>query len=181
MKLTENFKLERYGIHVRLVNEDDADFIVKLRTDPKLGRHIHYTDNDTEKQKEWIKNYKHREKEGKDYYFIFYYDNEPIGLCRIYDVEGDYATSGSWVCKPDLPLDIPILTLIITREIMFDELALLYDRYDIRKQNTKSLRMNDLFGGTKIRETELDNYFELSKDAFNIKKNYLLELLSVNR
>jgi len=181
MKLTDNFKLERYGIHVRLVNEDDADFIVKLRTDPKLGRHIHYTDNDTEKQKEWISNYKQREKDGKDYYFIFYYENEPVGLCRIYDIEGEYGTSGSWVCKPGLPLDIPILTLIITREIMFDELALLYDRYDIRKQNTKSLRMNDLFGGTKTRETELDYYFELSKEAFKTKINYLLELLSINR
>nr|WP_320039453.1 GNAT family N-acetyltransferase [uncultured Bacteroides sp.] len=181
MKLTEDFKLERYGIHVRLVNEDDAVFIVTLRTDPKLGRYIHYTENDAEKQKEWIRKYKLREREGKDYYFIFYYENEPSGLCRIYDIEENYGTSGSWLCKPDLPLDIPILTLIISREIMFDELNLQYDRYDIRKHNTKSLRMNDLFGGIKTRETELDYYFELSKESFHIKKNYLLDLLSINR
>ena len=46
IKLSSDFNLDKYGLHVRLVNEDDAEFIVSLRTDPKLSRFIHDTGND---------------------------------------------------------------------------------------------------------------------------------------
>jgi hypothetical protein len=181
MKLADDFTLDRYGLHVRLVNENDADFIVKLRVDPKLGRFIHATDNDVEKQKEWIRQYKIREKDGKEYYFIYYYEGEPIGLYRVYDIKTDYATGGSWVCKPGLPFELPILTLVIFREIIFNDLNLSYERYDIRKKNYKSLRISDFFGGIKTMETNLDYYFELSKETFLQRREYVLELLNMNK
>jgi hypothetical protein len=37
-KLPNNFTLDRYGLHTLLVNEDDAEFIVNLRTDPRLSK-----------------------------------------------------------------------------------------------------------------------------------------------
>lgn len=180
MRFTDDFTLDKYGLHVRLINESDADFILKLRTDPKLGRFIHPTDNDIDKQREWIRQYKVREKAGKDYYFVYCYKGEPIGVNRVYDIETDYATGGSWVCKPGLPMELPILTLIIMREIIFEYLNLSYDRYDIRKKNLKVLRVNELFGATKTSETDLDCFFELSKETFKQKKNYLLDLLNIN-
>lgn len=181
MRLNDNFTLDKYGFHVRLINEDDAGFIVGLRTDPKLGRFIHSTDNDVEKQKEWIRQYKVREREGKEYYFIYYFDGEPVGVNRIYNTEENFATGGSWVCKPGMPVDLPILTLIIMREIMFDIMNLSYDRYDIRRNNVKVLRLNELFGGNKTAESELVYYFELSKDTFRQRKEYLLNLLNINK
>jgi hypothetical protein len=42
--LPSNFELDRYGLHVRLVREEDAEFILSLRTDPKLSRFIHPTE-----------------------------------------------------------------------------------------------------------------------------------------
>ena len=181
MRLNDDFTVDKYGLHVRLVNEGDAEFIVALRTDPKLGRYIHSTDSDVEKQREWIRQYKAREKEGKDYYFIYYSDGKPIGVNRIYDIEDNYATGGSWVCKPGTSIDLPILALIIMREIMFEILSLSYDRYDIRRKNLKVLRLNELFGGCKTAETDLDCYFELSKDTFVQRKMYLLNLLNINK
>ena len=71
-KLPKGFTLDKYGLHVRLVNEDDAAFIVKLRTDERLGQFIHATSPDVEQQKAWIRKYKEREAEGLEYYFIFY-------------------------------------------------------------------------------------------------------------
>ena len=54
-KLDKNFQLERFNLHVRLVNEDDAQYIIKLRTDTKLGMFLNPTQNDLEAQKQWIR------------------------------------------------------------------------------------------------------------------------------
>ena len=40
-KLPSNFVLDKYGLHARLVCEDDAAFIVKIRTNENLSRYIH--------------------------------------------------------------------------------------------------------------------------------------------
>ena len=77
-KLPENFQIEKYGLSVRLVNEDDAELIIKLRTDPVLGKYIHATSPDIEQQRAWIRAYKKRESEGLEYYFIFYKDGKPL-------------------------------------------------------------------------------------------------------
>ena len=86
-KLPEKFELDRYGLHVRLVREGDAEFIVRLRTDELLGRYIHATANDVEKQREWIKEYQKREASGKEYYFIFETSaGNPLGVYRLYEI-----------------------------------------------------------------------------------------------
>ena len=45
-KLNSNFKLEKYGLEVRFVEEKDAQFILGLRTDSRLGRYISETSLD---------------------------------------------------------------------------------------------------------------------------------------
>jgi len=67
MILDRDFSLNRYGLHVRLVNEDDAEYILNLRTDHKLGRFLSKTVNDLEVQKQWIRDYKKREALGLEY------------------------------------------------------------------------------------------------------------------
>lgn len=42
-KLPEDFTLHRYGIDVRLVNEDDAEFIIKLRNDDRNSKFLSKT------------------------------------------------------------------------------------------------------------------------------------------
>lgn len=41
---------ERYGLKYRLIEVEDAEFIVKLRTNKRLSRYIHSTSNDIAKQ-----------------------------------------------------------------------------------------------------------------------------------
>ena len=60
MILKGNETIERYGLTVRLVDEDDAEFIYTLRTNSKLSRYISNTDEILENQVEWIKKYKIR-------------------------------------------------------------------------------------------------------------------------
>lgn len=115
--------INKYGLHARLVREDDAAFILSLRTDPKLSRFIHPTENDEEKQRAYIRGYKEREKQGVDYYFLFFLLDNPVGLARIYNVQETTFTFGSWLFKEGLPYWVSIAGAIIAREFAFEELG----------------------------------------------------------
>jgi hypothetical protein len=42
-KLPSNYSDKKYGLNVRFVNEDDAEFILELRTNPNLNKYINPT------------------------------------------------------------------------------------------------------------------------------------------
>lgn len=180
MKFDSDYTLYRYGLTVRLVNEDDAEYILKLRTDPKLGMFLSTTQNDVEKQKQWIRDYKLREKEGTDYYFVYLHEGVRIGLNRIYNINGKTATSGSWICSPGLPFELPLLTVVIIREIFFEILELDIDYMDTRKENKKVIKLHHLLGAHKTGENNIDVFHYLTKEDFKINKQKFLSYINVN-
>ena len=168
---------QKYGIQVRLVEESDAEFIVKLRTDPKLSRFLHTTDDSVEKQKDWIREYKKREAAGKDFYFLFAKDGVPFGVNRIYDIQSDRATGGSWICQKGLPFELPVLSLIISYEILFEQLQFDCFYFDVRKKNKKVFKTDLLLGAEQISEDDLNYYFVMRKEKFYEKRDNILKLL----
>lgn len=179
-KLPENFTIERYGLIVRLVEEKDAGFILSLRTNPKLSRYIHNTDDSLDKQRQWIRDYKKRELEDKDYYFIYYYEGKPIGVNRIYDIHDSWATGGSWVCLPGCDPQQSIATSMILREIMFEVLNLEEDRFDVRKGNRMVIKAHKMFGAHVTGESDEDYYFSLSKNSYFNNRQRFIEMLCLD-
>ena len=169
---------QRYGVQVRLVEETDAEFILELRTDPKLSRFIHATDDSVEKQRDWIREYKKREAAGKDYYFLYAKDGVPFGVNRFYDIQSDIATGGSWVCRKGLPFDLPVLSCIIHYEILFEQLQLDCFYTDTKKQNKKVIKTTLMFGAEQISEDDLTCYFIVRKEKFYEKRDNILKLLN---
>jgi hypothetical protein len=164
-KLPEDFKIERYGLQVRLVREEDAAFIVALRTDIRLSKHIHYTSPGIEAQKQWIRDYKLREAEGLDYYFLFSVNDKPQGLARIYNMTEDTFTQGSWVFSPDAVLGASVLGNIISSEIGF-ELGKKIEYSDARHDNSTHRYVKSF--NPEVIGTDEDNvYYQLSPEGFN--------------
>lgn len=183
MKLPSDFTFEKYGLSLRFVNDEDADFIIKLRTDPKLGRFINSTSNDVELQKVWIKEYKKRESENKDYYFIFFENGIPVGLNRIYNIQDNQFTTGSWIFDPFAPDYCSIASALIVRIIAFEFLDLEIERsFDgCHVDNKKVLKFN-LMLGLKINgyyETPFGKFctFDMSKEDFYQNKNKIESIL----
>lgn len=179
-KLPVNFELDRYGLHVRLVREEDAEFIVKLRTDPQLSRYLMHTDNDVNKQMAWIREYKKREAEAKDYYFIFYKESCPIVLCRLYNIDWTHLTytSGSWISVPGTDYESVMTCSIIMEEIAQGIMGLLVDIYDVRKGNTQVLNFQrKIVCAMQYGETELDYLFMSTPETR--KKSRLKKLLGL--
>ena len=181
--LPPDFKGEKYGLQFRFVEESDAEFIYKLRSDKTLSKYIHDIEGGVENQCDWIRKYKEREKRGEEYYFIFYKGVEPIGLFRLYSLKGTTFTSGSWVMKPDSPLEFVVSIPLICREIAFDKLGMEFeDNYDAcHIDNKKVIRFNLKFG-CKIYKHFQDVKGEyvamsLTKDDFEANKPKLLKLI----
>ena len=173
--LPTDFEITKYGVTVRLVTEDDAEFITRLRSDERLGRFIHASNGDVEAQKKWIQEYKKREQEGLDYYFIFSKDGVNYGLDRVYNIDWTHLsfTSGSWVCKKNTAIEEAMLTSVIMNEIAYDFLGLKINLYDVRKENKHVLKFHkNIMCAHQYAETEL-NYLFISTP--NTRKNSKLK------
>ena len=180
IKLPSDFETDRYGLHVRLVREEDAEFIVKLRTDPKLGRYIHATDNNVEKQRKWIRDYKKRENDGMDYYFIYYSNDRPIGVNRIYNIGENSATTGSWVCDEGVNPVVSISTMLIVREILFERLMIPINFFDVNKQNTRVYKLHLQMGVIVVSEDSENYYLSQTKESFDKNRKRIVKLFGLN-
>ncbi len=185
--LPPDFTLEKYGLFARFVEENDAEFIIKLRTDPVLGKWIHSTDSDMEKQREWIRNYKDRERRGEDYYFIFYQEQDPVGLNRMYNIHDTTFTTGSWVFKPGIAFECCVIASIIVRELAFEYLGLEYEHaFDgVHVENKKVIKFNHMMGlkDLSLHEDVKGTYIEqsLTKEDFEKNKTRMLKLIGIKR
>jgi len=169
-----NFKHSKYGIILRLAKISDAKFILELRTDPKLKKYISYTDNNISKQVNWLKNYKKRELERKEYYFIIENNKkERFGTYRIYNMESNSFTIGSWLCRSNSPPNVAIKADILCKEFGFYQLNRQICKFDIRKGNKKVIAYHKMFNPDLIDENEWNFYYKLDR------KNYKSNLESV--
>lgn len=179
--LPEDFRIEKYGIMARFVDVNDVDFILSLRSDKELTKYIHQTENDRDAQIVWLKGYKERERAGKEYYFIFSKDGVEYGLERIYSVTEENFTHGSFLFKPDAPIGMSSLCDIITREVGFDILGIPKNLFDVRKGNNNVLHYHKTFQPIFLYETELDRFFELSKENFDKNKQKYIRIFYKQR
>ncbi|MGB9748157.1 MAG: GNAT family N-acetyltransferase [Bacteroidales bacterium] len=171
--------LNRYGLLIRLVNEEDAEFIFNLRTDPSLARFIHKISHEIKDQIKWIKEYKIREAHGMEFYFISIdpVNNEKQGVNRIYNFAGNTFELGSWIYSKKCDFTKSILGDIIVREIAFDYLQFDICVFEVRKQNKTVINYHKRYHPEQIGENDLNVYFKLTKETFNKEKNIFLNLL----
>lgn len=155
---------------LRLVEEADAEFILQLRLDPRISRHISKVENDLGKQIDWIREYMKREAKGKDYYFIVEdLNGKRYGTCRTYDIDYDRSEArvGSWVMSPEAPYYMAFDALLIGYRFVFWDLGVETILLDVRKANRESVRSVEVkLGAIWTGEDELNDYFKLPRDVF---------------
>ena len=167
-KLDENFSLEKYGLKVRLVNENDAEFIVSLRSNPDKTKYMITLDNEVESQIRWIHEYKKREKEGLDYYLIYSNSEDKLlGLNRISHVDYNERTAktSSWITVDGL-INEAFKMSMIQNEIAFNIIGIETTWCDVHKKNHSVTRFFKMFN-YKFKDIGTDCYY------FYIEKNQL--------
>lgn len=179
MILPSHFTIEKYGIKARFVKESDAEFIVDIRTDESLSKYIHATDNNLQKQMDWIRAYKVREAEGREYYFIFYVGDTPYGVERIYNIKDDSYEHGSLVFKKESPFGASIKADIITREIGFEVLGKNLNLFDVSKGNNGVISYHLRYKPDVIGEDEESFHYSLSRENFERYKSVYMKLFKM--
>lgn len=179
-KLPSNFETTGMGLTIRLVDERDVDYILSIRTNKFLTRFIHQTSDDRETQIEWIRKYKQRESEGREYYFIYLLDGKPVGVNRIYNIFEYYGTIGSWICNPDNEAEISLKTYILMFDMLFDQIKLDITIFDVRKVNKHVWKLHKLLGALSVGESEIDYYFTLDKSTYYKNRDIIISLYNLN-
>jgi len=168
----------KFGLIFRLVEPGDAGFILSLRTNARLSRHLSPTEDNLEVQRKWINNYKEREAKGTEYYFLYSdKDNRPIGVFRVYNITKDSLTSGSWLSNPSEDALIAAKTDLFLIELIFEELKVSKCFIDVRKDNKKMIRYHNMFF-KRLAEDEQNIYFFMDREGYLRKHHFLSEILS---
>ncbi len=168
--------MEIQGIHLglRFVEQEDAEFILDLRM--KKGKYLSATSNDVYKQKIWIEEYKKREKENSEFYFIIFdkLKEERVGVVRLYNFIDDSFEWGSWIIKEGASQYSALESALLIYEYAFFQKKFNQSHFEVRKENLKVISFHEKFGAKKIKESEIDNYYIYSLENYlEFRKKYL--------
>jgi hypothetical protein len=161
-------------INLRLVESSDAEFILSLRLDPGKNMFLSSTKDDIGAQRTWIKQYKEREKKKQEYYFIIESKHsEKLGTIRLYDFLADSFCWGSWLMKHDAPPYAAVESVLSIYEIGLYRLGFSQSHTDVRKGNQAVINFLLNFGAIITNEDEINYYFKMTSDSYEItKKKY---------
>jgi RimJ/RimL family protein N-acetyltransferase len=163
------------NINLRLVEINDAEFIVNLRL--KKGEFLSTTNPNLTEQENWIKSYKKREELKEEYYFIIENKNGMrAGTIRLYDI--DYKTKkftfGSFIVDREIEYTHKLsafeaMNLIF--DFAFKKLSLNNCFFDCRKNNRKANDFYIRFGAKIIKEDDIDYFYNFSIDDYHNLEN----------
>jgi RimJ/RimL family protein N-acetyltransferase len=164
------YMIEGKTVFLRYANENDAEFILSLRNNDYLNKYLSATSSDISSQKQWLNDYKHREKQGIEYYFIICRldNNSAIGTVRLYDfiIDRNSFCWGSWILSEDKTRTAAIESALLVYEFAFNKAGFERSHFDVRKGNTSVIKFHNKFGVTQVGETDLDYLYEYSKSDY---------------
>ena len=159
------------NINMRTVQVEDAEFIFEMRQNQDKTKYLSKVTGTVESQKEWIKSYKQRENEKKEFYFVIELkDSEKLGLVRMYDFQNESFCWGSWLIKENAPKTTAIESALQIYEFAFYKLNFSKSHFEVQKGNDKVIAFHQRFGAKIIYEDEFDYFFNFTKIDYKITK-----------
>ena len=166
-------KEEEYGLKISLIDDDDAEFICILRNSFK-ARYLNSSICDINKQKDWIREYKIREKQELEFYFIFWSGSIQIGTIRFIKMDESNFESGSWLFIDNIPFSISVKAELFCKYFAFEHYNFNNCYFYMNKKNIQVIRYHNLFNPVLIKEDINHLYFSLSKEAYFLNKSKIL-------
>lgn len=159
------------SILMRLVEEQDAEFILSLRLNQNLNTFLSKVNADVEAQSNWIRHYKEDEAKGKQYYFIVErLDGIRCGTVRLYDFTEDSFSWGSWILNNDKTRYAAIENAFLVYEFGFDVLGFNKSHFEVMKGNDRVIAFHEKLGAIRVNEDDTNIYFEINKDIVDIQR-----------
>lgn len=155
------------NLRLRLIRPCDSDYVHALRTNPAYNRYLSPVRGTAEDQRRWIEEYKAREAAGQEYYYLIERaEGGPCGVVRLYDVDTEAFTWGSWILDQNKPRKAAVESALLSFGIGFETLALKRAFLDVRIENKHALAFYQRFGMTEIDRTDQDIFFVFTREQF---------------
>lgn len=141
-------------VGLRSVTENDAEFILKIRTDEKLAKFLNKTSPDIEMQKTWIRGQIARD---GDYYFIIedLKSGNPLGCISIYDIVEKSGEFGRWISIGNSLQNIE--SCILLYDFAFEKGLDFVDSFTDMK-NSNIVNFHKSFGAVFVKELASGEY-----------------------
>ena len=153
-------------VQMRMVEVEDAEFILSLRLDPKYNTYLSDVPPDIDAQKHWIERYKIDESAGSQYYLIIErLDGTRCGTVRLYDFREDSFCWGSWILNENKTRYAAIESALLVYRFGFDQLGFSKSHFEVMKGNEKVVSFHRKMGAKQVAEDEQYFYFENTKAA----------------
>lgn len=151
-------------IFLRSVKEEDAEFIVKLRTDDKMNSFVHKVDNDVKKEKSWIRNQRERE---RDYFFSFFRkkDEQILGNISIYNVKDGAGELGRWMSYGNAIENLESAMLAHDFAFNFLQISSVYTK--TMSENKKVVNFWKRFGGVAKEAVPVEDFTVYYNTIYN--------------
>jgi hypothetical protein len=168
------------GLRLRLIEPGDASYVFGLRTDPRYNIHLSPVTGSVDGQRAWIKRYKARETNGSELYYVAerLSDNQRCGVVRLYDIQDDRFTWGSWILDENKPEKAALDCAVLIYDVAFKKLNKKRSLFDVRKDNSHTLAFHRRFGAREIGADELNVYFELTSEHYETVRPALIAAIS---
>lgn len=179
MDLSSIARVEGPNLTLRLIEPDDAAYVHGLRINPLYNSHLSKVTGTVDEQRQWIEGYKGREAAGQEFYYLIErQDGTRCGLVRLYDLEAESFTWGSWILDENKPPKAALESAVLSFGIGFDVLQRDLAKVDVRVDNTHATAFYRRLGMTETYRTAQDIFFSYPRAQFVAHRPIYLKLLS---
>jgi len=171
--------VEGPNLRLRPARPGDAAYIHALRVSPTYNRHLSPVTGTVDDQRAWIERYQAREAAGQEIYYIIERRDtgEPCGTVRLYDIEADRFTWGSWILDETKPPKAALESTVLIYEVGFEGLRCARAVFDVRRDNSRTLAFHRRFGAQETGADELNIYFIYPRTLFDANRDRYLTIL----
>lgn len=160
-------RVEGPNLSLRLIKPDDCFYVHKLRSDPKYNRYLSAVNGSPDEQRRWIEAYKEREANFREFYYVIERkDRKRCGVVRLYAIEPDSFTWGSWILDENKTKKAALESLVLSFGVGFEHLGLPLAHVDVRIENSTAQAIYRRFGMIERRRDDRNIYFTYTRDRF---------------
>ncbi len=176
-EISEKIKGVKYNL--RSVNQEDADFIIRLRTENyQRTQYLNPINSQRVDQEKWIE--EQRARPG-DYYFVIEEKKsfKPVGLIGLYDVVSGQGEWGRWIIEEHS--DSATESFFLICKFAFEKLNLSRIFSNTSLNNSAVIKFHDAIGAMRTGK-EIRSNFRDSEEVFiehEILKEYYFDHLAV--
>ena len=171
--------IENYGIKLKRLEWEDIEMVRMWRNSDFVRKYMLYKDYiSIEMQKKWFYSISN----DRNYFFIIYLENYPVGLTEVKNINNKVGNLGIFFATPEVLKNVPMLSyrvIFSMVDLAFTQLKLEKLEASVYQDNIRAKHFNESFGFIPIDSDstkEFENYV-LIPENYRLKSKKIKKLL----